>query len=377
MLDNLRIDTSSVVHDILKPYAVEEFWDFKNCVPVSGSIYVIGRQQMIDNLDQVRRMALSQDYTMVFDGAAEGSWTLQQQILSLGIGDLISTKDLLVIGGGDMPDDYAYIRYDHFINVFLGYEHNLQQMTRLDELYEHSDKPYKFLFLNGTARTHRKYLWQRFRQTGLLDQALWTMLDSRPVRWGKMQLIENGVDLFNEITPIQHLPSKYEYAQYQDVEITTAPLEQKFIKHDLFNNTWGEVYLQAEPYRDTYFSLVTETVFGESNYSFRTEKIVKPLAMGHPWIVAANTGYYRDLRNLGFQTFSHVIDESFDQIDSPMDRIERIIAVVEDLCQQDLASFLDSCYNVCKYNQQHLRELREQIRKEFPDRFLQFLQQYQ
>ena len=377
MLDNLRIDTASLVYDLLKPYAVEEFWEFKDCVPVSGSTYVIGRQQLLENLDLVRQMAVSPDYTMIFDGAAEGSWTLQQELQSFKITDLVLSGHLLVIGGGDMPNDYLYMKHDYFINVFLGYEHNLQQMTRIDELYNQPDKPYKFLFLNGSARTHRKYLWQRFRQMGLLDQALWTMLDSRPVRWGKMQLIENGVDLFGEITPIQHLPSKYEYIQYRDTTITLDPSERKFVKHDLFQNTWGEVYLQAEPYRDTYFSVVTETVFGESNHSFRTEKIVKPLAMGHPWIAVANAGYYRDLRNLGFQTFSHVIDEGFDQIDSPQDRAERIITIVDDLCQQDLASFLDSCYNVCKYNQQHLIELREQIRTQFPERFWQFLQQHQ
>lgn len=377
MLDNLRIDTASLVYDLLKSYAVEQFWELKNCVPVPGSVYLFGRQQLAENVDLVRQMALSQEYVMVLDHAAEGSYTLQQQIKSLGIEDLVLTGHVLLIGGGDMPDHYSYMRHDYFINVFLGYGHNLRQMSRIDELYSQVDKPYKFLFLNGITRTHRKYLWQRFRQLGLLDQALWTMLDSRPARWGEMQLIENGVDLFSEITPIQHLPSKYEYSQYQNTTLTVNPSDRKFVKHELFKNTWGEVYLQAEPYRDTYFSLVTETVFGESPHSFRTEKIVKPIAMGHPWIAVANSGYYRDLRNLGFQTFSHVIDESFDQIDSPMDRAERIISVVRDLCQQDLASFLDSCYNVCKYNQQHLIELREQIRSEFPDRFWQFLQQHQ
>ena len=377
MLGNLRIDAASLVYDLLKSYAMEEFWEFKNCVPVPNSIYLFGHKQLTENLELIQQMAMSLDYVIVFDHAAEGSWTLQQQIKSLGIEDLVLAGNILLIGGGDMPDDYSYMRHDYFINVFLGYPHNLQQMSRIDELYTQSNKPYKFLFLNGLARTHRKYLWQRFRQLGLLDQALWTMLDSRPVRWGEMQLIENGVDLFSEITPIQHLPSKYEYSQYQDTLLTVDPADSKFFKHELFKNTWGEVYLQAEPYRDTYFSLVTETVFGESVHSFRTEKIVKPLAIGHPWIAVANAGYYRDLRNLGFRTFSHVIDESFDQIDSPMDRAERIIAVVNDLCRQDLASFLDSCYNVCKYNQQHLMELREQIRRNFPDRFRQFLQQHQ
>ena len=146
----------------------------------------------------------------------------------------------------------------------------------------------------------------------------------------------------------------------------------KFAKNELFGDKWGEIYLEPAPYIDTYFSLVTETVF-EYPYSFRTEKIAKPLAIGHPWICATSVGFYRDIQNLGFQTFGHVIDESFDSIDNHQDRMERIAMIVNDLCQQDLASFLNECYNVCKYNQQHLAEVRTQTRKEFPDRFQQFI----
>jgi hypothetical protein len=128
-------------------------------------------------------------------------------------------------------------------------------------------------------------------------------------------------------------------------------------------------------YRDTYFSLVTETVFNYP-YSFRTEKIWKPIAVGHPWIAVANRGFYRDIRNLGFQTFDHVLDESFDLIDSSQDRIERIAAVVEDLCQQDLASFYQECYNTCKYNQELYTEMRHQVPRQLPDQFHQFINQY-
>ena len=97
------------------------------------------------------------------------------------------------------------------------------------------------------------------------------------------------------------------------------------------------------------------------------------MAIGHPWIVAANRGFYRDMHRMGFQSFGHVIDESFDRIENNQDRLERVAEIVEDLCQQDLASFLKECYNVCKYNQQHLAELRPQVQKEFPDRFRQFI----
>jgi hypothetical protein len=108
-------------------------------------------------------------------------------------------------------------------------------------------------------------------------------------------------------------------------------------------------------------------------YSFRTEKIWKPIAIGHPFIAVANQGFYRDLHNLGFQTFGSAIDESFDQIENGADRLDRIVEIVQDLCQQDLASFLDSCYNTCKYNQQLLTELGPSIRAEFPQKFLNFI----
>jgi len=121
--------------------------------------------------------------------------------------------------------------------------------------------------------------------------------------------------------------------------------------------------------------VVTETVF-DYPYSFRTEKIWKPIAMGHPWIAVANAGYYRDMRRLGFRTFDSAIDESFDTIENNQDRIERIAQVIEDLCSQDLESFLKECYNTCKYNQQHLAEMRVRVREEFPNRFRQFIQQH-
>ena len=111
-------------------------------------------------------------------------------------------------------------------------------------------------------------------------------------------------------------------------------------------------------------------------YSFRTEKIAKPLAVGHPWIVASNAGFYRDMRNLGFQTFDSLIDESFDSIDNSQERMDRIAAVVNDLCQQDLTSFMQASESICKYNQQHLQQLSSCIKSEFADKFFNFIKQH-
>jgi hypothetical protein len=98
--------------------------------------------------------------------------------------------------------------------------------------------------------------------------------------------------------------------------------------------------------------------------------------MGHPWICATSSGFYRDIQNLGFKTFSHLIDESFDSIDNHQTRMDRIIDIVEDLCNNSLASFLAAARDVCKYNQQHLIELVPKIRSELPGRFFNFVNQH-
>ena len=69
-------------------------------------------------------------------------------------------------------------------------------------------------------------------------------------------------------------------------------------------------------------------------------------------------------------------DESFDSIDHAQTRMDRITQVVADLCSQDLGSFLAACQDVCKYNQQHLDQLAADTRRDFPERFFQFLDQH-
>jgi hypothetical protein len=337
-------------------------------------VYVISRKETFANVDKIRYVIENQLAVIVFSNPAEGSETLAGQCANARIHDLAMTQRMPIIGGGDMDSRYACLQYDSFLPKILDYSENTAAAARCEEIYSKTLKPYKFLFLNGRTRPHRKYLLESFKHSGLLDQALWTNLDTTDAHSQRLSLFHNGQDLMRDRMPIHRLPVEYEYNAYQD-PMDPAADNVNFVKNYLFKHTWGEIYLRAEPYIDTYFSLVTETVF-DYPYSFRTEKIWKPVAMAHPFVAVANRGYYKDMHNLGFRTFGHLIDESFDQIDSGQDRIERISAVIEDLCQQDLASFLKECYNTCKYNQQHLTHMRSKVRNEFPDRFKEFVKKY-
>jgi hypothetical protein len=368
----LIIDTMSEVYGLLKPWVDDEFWDFDLHRSRPGSTYLFGRQQFFAHKRRIIDMALSGEYTVVFCNAAEGSWTLQTQVQMLGIEQLVIDRKILLISGGEQQTDYSYVQYDHFLVEILKYEENVQTTNRTNEIFARKSKPYKFLFLNGRARPHRKYLYERFRQLGILEQSLWTMLDSKPCISENFVLRADGKNLMATNSEVRCLPTQYEVPLYKDNKIKLEPDNGTFVKSKLFNNTWGEIYLQAEPYIDTYFSLVTETVV-EQPWPFRTEKIAKPLMIGHPFIVATSPGYYQDLHRLGFQTFGNLIDESFDKIDNHRDRMERIVAIVQDLCQQDLDSFVEACEPVCKYNQQHLQEISPKIQSNFPDQFVKLL----
>lgn len=371
----LVLDTFCEVYDLLKPWADAEFWDLSTHEVIPDSIYLIGRQQCKDNMQKLKDMAERGDCLPIMSNPAEGSDTLRWQIRMMDIEDLVLQGKILVIGGGDMESKYPHLRYDAFMTKVLDYQDNQSAISLSDEIFRKPNKPYKFLFFNGRARPHRKYLMERFRSSGLLDQSLWTCLEGKGFNSRVLSLVEDGVNLMLEDRPIQYLPEHYEVHTFRDKLTAPIPENTQFVKFHLFDNVWGEIYLRPEPYIDTYFSLVTETIY-DYPHSFRTEKIWKPIAMGHPWICVSNAGFYRDMRNMGFLTFDSVIDESFDSIDNNQDRAERIVEVVEDLCRQDLDAFLANVRDVCKYNQQHLSEMIPRIRRDFPVRLLDFVQKY-
>jgi hypothetical protein len=396
MLGNrkLIIDDHCEVYKELLPWADAEFYDISQQQIVPGGIYVVCREQVNKRSEEIIDLAQRGDVTVVIDNAAEGSETLVTWCFVRGIVNLIEQRKILLIGGGDMdPVKWPYMSYEYFLPKIFDFDINVGTASQMDNFFTIKNKPYKFLFLNGRLRSHRKYLLERFKSNNLLQQSLWTNLDTNSMlvntlpqtRWLdfndmdmiKLELIYDGVDLMDQPIDIHCLPTQYEFSDFREhIETDLSNFPGGNVKQKLFNNTWGDAVIDGSAFRDTYFSLVTETVFNYP-YSFRTEKIWKPVAIGHPFIAVANSGFYRDLHNMGFKTFGHVIDESFDQIENSQDRIERIAAVVEDLCQQDLASFYTECYNVCKYNQQHYAEYRHRVPQEFPAQFQQFIEKYQ
>ena len=329
--------------------ATQHYYEFDRIPHDPQHVIVVGREQLRLHVDHIREL-IQQGQRVIFSNPAEGAETFVQHVRWYGVEDLVLTGRLPCIVGGAVPAALTHMLYDHFLTQPFRYQENCDAAALAQLNWAPGVKHYDFLMLNGRSRPHRRWMLNQLHERGLLNRALYTCLDSH-------------------MGTIRVLPSQYEVAEYRPF-MQVNP--QGFVKNQLFGGKWGEIYINPAAYRDSAFSLVTETV-GQGEHSFRTEKIAKRLAQAHPFVLVANCNYLRDLRELGFQTFGHVIDESYDTIENDQDRWQRVLDLVQDLCGQDLGAFVQACSSVCEHNQQQLRELHVSLQREFPRRFWTWL----
>jgi len=355
------VDTWAEVYDLLKPYADEEFWQWPSELD-PNSVYIVGRVLLKQHWTEITEWATQHPGRIVFSNPAEGSETVLLQLQRLRISDHVRDGRIGLLTSGDLEPGWHYCKTNCYFSNIVEYTEN--KAAQIEAALDHkAQRPYEFLFLNGRLRPHRKYLIDHMRVQGLLTHALWTNLSSQ-VEMAFTSALDTG-----KTEPIRLLPPEYEIPRAVpnlDREYTG------FCKHELFGNTWGDAIVNSRCYTDTWFSVVTETIF-DYPHTFRTEKIYKPILMAHPFVVAANRGYLQDLRNAGFQTFHTLLDESYDQIDCPQARSERIIDTVRDISLNGAANFWDASRDICKYNQQHLVEYNQQQRTALPILLEQYL----
>lgn len=131
-------------------------------------------------------------------------------------------------------------------------------------------------------------------------------------------------------------------------------------------NTTTIIDSDVEMFRNSYFSLVTETHFfphpiKDNNYLYEvffTEKTYKPIVMKHPFILVAPAKSLHYLRQLGYKTFAPYINEMYDTIEDNEQRLLAVVAEVERLSKQtpeewaawenSVASIVEHNYNVHK-----------------------------
>jgi hypothetical protein len=100
-------------------------------------------------------------------------------------------------------------------------------------------------------------------------------------------------------------------------------------------STVAQTYSNTAWYNATNFSLVAETLpWTGQERVFVSEKTFKPIELSHPFIIYGNQGTMAYLHGLGFETFDHIVDESYDLEPNLQSRLKSMNSVLGLLYQE-------------------------------------------
>ena len=172
-------------------------------------------------------------------------------------------------------------------------------------------------------------------------------------------LIEHGLHKQSK-TSISRLSEGSQGYHYQDHKFKninfklndTAVLD--LLDNNQCNSNESAQY-NCDDVNSTAISVVLETMFDDSRIHL-TEKILRPMACGHPFILAAGPHSLEYLRSYGFQTFDPWIDESYDQESDSLLRLEKIINSmnkINSLDAKEFDCFLLEIRRIAEFNKKH------------------------
>ena len=138
-------------------------------------------------------------------------------------------------------------------------------------------------------------------------------------------------------------------------------------------------YQEYDLWQRSLWHIVNETVFYEPKQHL-TEKVFKPIVAQRPFVLVAAPGNLRYLRSYGFQTFDRWIDESYDDIHDPDQRLDAIaveIARFAAMPLDELKEIHQDMLPVLQFNKQHFfGQFREIIVEELIDNFEQCIRRW-
>ena len=237
----------------------------------------------------------------------------------------------------NVPDDPDHrmkvIPYASSREIFSSYlKHGDNEGTLdTDEDYDVNHVPSKlFLSWNRRFRQHRIILALILEKLNVVERSLISFPKNNVERLTD-SFIHNVENLDQPVTVYGH----HAY-QFEQEEINRFDMRLPLVidgETDI-NKMCEDFGFTREHYKNTLVSIVTETNFDAVECTL-TEKSFKPILHKHPFIIVGVPGALRGLRDLGFKTFGEFWNESYDDTQSPGDRMIKISNIISEIASWD------------------------------------------
>ncbi len=138
----------------------------------------------------------------------------------------------------------------------------------------------------------------------------------------------------------------------QSLAITRDDLQRHFLNN--CNPSTASADYCASDYAQTEIEIVLETLFDDPRQHL-TEKTLRAIACGQPFLLLGPRGSLQYLRDYGFKTFGDYIDENYDQVSDPLERMQAVVQQMRDLANltgNHKICLLEQMQKIAQYNQQ-------------------------
>ena len=236
--------------------------------------------------------------------------------------------------------DQEPLDFDMYSDDFL--LEQLPDMT-VDTTQDLAERGYQNLNLN--LRWHQPYNWTnywvllhselnspeviKYESTGLFKCAYWWAHAPIAIDWYRFAQYDNRLKRQSENIKANFLV--YARATTGKRAYRNLFLEQiKYFKNIQLGSfkkyeVTGDSSAIYDPYdfAHTNCSIVLETVYDRIHL---TEKTLRPIACGHPFLLLNGAGALEKIREYGFKTFQPYINESYDKEEDPVKRMDMLLS---------------------------------------------------
>lgn len=235
----------------------------------------------------------------------------------------VRNNNVLVITGGIGSQHSVNHSFDKFFSPYLGFFPRVLMANQNCDLLYGDQRPFLFDALLGGKKLPRLFVFEKLCQHGFLESSI-VSLHSIPFD----QYLEEGGNMDTPRHTWQRRPDIDDYfspileelddpdinAQKKNPQGSKMFYSANHLPNRFYHNSKANVQISVivpeKIYAHSWFSLISETLYGP--WLFLTEKTVKPLFAKRIFVSFSFAGHLKYLRQLGFQTFDTIIDESYD-----------------------------------------------------------------
>jgi len=207
----------------------------------------------------------------------------------------------------------------------------------LNQLSPYDTKTKYFDALLGSPKPHRDFIYKAVQLSDLEN---------------KIEMVYGGHWNTNNC----YVPA-LNFIYEKDIEIVDK--HNPLIYHTMSKTKYHGTYcllsqvIPIEVFNNTAYSIVAETDC-DNALSFFTEKTAKPLIARRLFVAFSGYKFLYNLKELGFKTFSNVIDESYDLIENTSQRLTAAFKQVKYLCSVPQEKILYKIKDITEHNYNHI-----------------------